>query len=97
MNYLGGGYKIIGLVKKIRHLFNDVGLNNFSTLVYCIPHIHKNYNAYFWKFSCILFFRRWNYVHLGGINWIFVTLKTYYILDLSSQGIKKNTLKRMLK
>ena len=55
MNLLNGGYKIIGLVKKIRHLFSGVDLNNFSTLENFILHIHKNYNAYFWKFFCILF------------------------------------------
>jgi len=45
MNILNDGYKIIGLVKKIRHLFNGVDLNNFSTLENFIFHIHKNYNA----------------------------------------------------
>lgn len=33
MNILDTGYKIIGLVKKIRHWFNSVDLNNFSILI----------------------------------------------------------------
>jgi hypothetical protein len=40
----------------------------------------------------VFFFRRWNYIHLGGIKWICITLKTYFILGLSLQGIKKKYL-----
>ena len=45
MNLLNGGYKIIGLVKKIGHLFSGVNLNNYSILDNFIFHILKNYNA----------------------------------------------------
>ncbi len=91
MNILNDGYKIIGLVKKIGHLFSGVDLNNFSTLDNFILHIHKITMLTSGNFP-VFFFRRWNYIHLGGIKWICITLKTYFILGLSLQGIKKKYL-----
>ena len=88
MNILNDGYKIIGLVKKIRHLFNDVGLNNFSILTNLTLIYEKIIMLILGKFP-VFFFHRWNYIHFGGIKWICITLKTYIILGLSLQGIKK--------
>jgi hypothetical protein len=88
MNLLNGGYKIIGLVKKIRHLFNDVGLNNFSILTNLTLIYEKIIMLILGKFP-VVFFLLLKFVHLGSMKFIMVTLKTYTILGLFLLGIEK--------
>jgi hypothetical protein len=37
----------------------------------------------------VVFFLFLKFIYLGGINWIFVTLKTYIILGLFLLGIER--------
>jgi hypothetical protein len=88
MNLLNGGYKIIGLVKKIRHLFNDVGLNNFSILRNVTLIYEKIIMIMPGKFP-VVFFLLLKFIHLGSMKFIMVTLKTYLIRGLFLLGIEK--------